>query len=263
MLITKSRAYGERFGIIDPLILASATNLQNYFLPSDIAKTIWAEAELGAFASAKWIGSADCLNIEIPDTTVLDLTGAAVATASVAGDDILAVSWTNATSGDCVLKAGTPFKVGSIKSVDIYGNKTTEDKVFTIAKDLEIASGSTSANFPIVPVYTPADSMAECNVDVLPDAADTVEYYPGIVAGKTYAVGVCYDKDSVFVAQAGVAGMAGTEFKGQAEAPQGALVSYTAGPDILNGREVGRFDTLVGSTVARPSWVTEILLQLD
>ena len=107
-----------------------------------------------------------------------------------------------------------------------------------------------------------ASTKPMINVSALPAASDVATSV--FAAGKTYLCGLVWAKEAVYTGQAKILTMAGTERFGESDdAPQGVIVSYTAGPDILNGREIGRWDWLGGWTTAQSNWTCAIFLPLS
>ena len=267
-LIKKARNYStELYGIIDPMLMSQATNISNLFLPGDLAKSMWADVALGKFAGAEWIESADCTDYVAGDC---DQLASMSVTANVTeGATSIGITFGTAPTSGTTLKKGHRFNVAGVYAVDIYGNNIGKlydfvAKSYTVGgvtSDDVTFDGLTTAITVNLEKAVYATSKPNINVSALPAASDTASSV--FAAGKTYLTGFVWAKEAVYTAQAKLLTMAGTENFGEAEAPQGVLVSYTAGPDILNGREIGRWDWIGGWTSARPNWTTAIFLPLS
>ena len=265
-MIRANRSLGARFGQINPLMLDEVTDVRERFLPSDIARSMWADAEIGQMGGAKWLANPNCaphVAGSLADTDVL-----AVGTAPSEGATTLVLSVDdgngNGASAACDIKAGDVFYVDGVYTVDIFGKPGNALKAFTVLEDVSIAAGDTSVTVKIAPIHTNDEanggSKALCNVSSLPAASATVK--KAFSAGKSYATGLVYDRDSVFVGQAKLLEMAGTESWAEAQAPNGLMVRFYEGPDIRGGVVVSRWDTMIGWQTARTQWSTALYLEL-
>ena len=264
-LIRKARSFGaEMFAIIDPMLLGQASNLANLFLPSSISEPMWKDSTLGRFGGMEVFDSADCESYTAGDC---DQLAAMSVTANVAeGATSIGITFSTAPTSGTTLKKGHRFNVAGIQAVDIYGNPTGALYDF-VAKSYTVG-GVTADDVTFDGVVTAitvnlekavyATSKPNINVSALPAASDTASSV--FAAGKTYLTGLIWAKEAVYVGQARLLPMAGTESTGESNPESGVLVSYTAGPDILNGREVGRWDWLGGWCVPRTNWVVPVYL---
>lgn len=266
-VIRANRSLGSRFGQINPLMLDSVTDVKERFLPSDIARSMWADAEIGAMGGAKWLANSNCAphvagTLENESDSVRAY---AVSTAANEGDTslVIAVTGSSSLTASETIKKGDVFTVAGCKTVDIYGKAGNALKAFIVTEDHEVTAAEATASaftVKVAPMYTISGSKALCNVSALPAANAVVTKV--LAASKSYSTGLVYDKDSVFVGQAKLLEMAGTEGWAEAQAPNGLIVRYTEGPDIKAGETVGRWDTLIGWTTARSQWSTALYLEL-
>ena len=266
-VIRANRSLGARFGQVNPLILDEVTDVKERFLPSDIARSMWADAEIGIMGGAKWLANPNCAP-HVAGSLVDASAGVrayTVDTASAEGDTTLkiAVTGSSALTAGETIKKGDVFTVAGVYTVDIFGNAGNNFKAFIVTEDHEVTAAEATASAFTVKVgaiYTTTGSKALCNVSALPAANAVVTKV--LAASKSYATGLVYDKDSVFVGQAKLREMAGTEGWAEAQAPNGLYVRYTVGPDIKAGEEVGRWDTLIGWQTARSQWSSALYLEL-
>jgi hypothetical protein len=265
-LVKKGRSFGsELFGVIDPLMMSQATNISNLFLPSGISEPMWKDAALGKFAAAEWFETPDCEDYVAGDC---DQLASMSVTANLSeGATALGITFGTAPTSGTTLKKGHRFHVAGVYAVDIYGNSTGKLVDF-VAKSYTVG-GVTSDDVTFDGLITAitvnlekaiyATSKPMINVSALPAANAGVDSV--FVAGKTYLTGFVWAREAVYTAQTKLLSMAGTENFGESDdVPQGVIISYTAGPDILNGREVGRWDWVGGWVSARPNWTVAVFL---
>lgn len=268
-LIKKARNFGtELYGVMDPLMMSQATDISNFFLPSGIAEPMWKDAALGKFAAAEWFETPDCEDYTAGDC---DQLAAMTVTANVSeGATSIGITFGTAPASGKTLKKGHRFQIPGVYATDIYGNSIGQLYDF-VAKSYTVG-GTTSDDITFDGLTTAitvnlekavyASTKPSINISALPVANTAVNSV--FAAGKTYLTGFVWAKEAVYTAQAKLLTMAGTENFGESDdAPQGVIVSYTAGPDILKGREIGRWDWVGGWTSARPNWTTAIFLPLS
>lgn len=266
-IIRANRSLGSRFGQINPLMLDEVTDVKDRFLPSDIARSMWADAEIGAMGGAKWLANSNCAP-HVAGTLVdesASVRAYAVSAASSEGDTTLAIKATgsSALAAGETIKKGDVFAVAGCYTVDIYGKPGNALKSFIVVEDHEVTAAEASAGaftVKVAAMYTNSGSKALCNVSALP-AADAV-VHKVLTAGKSYATGLVYDKDSVFVGQAMLKPMPGTDSQAEAMAPNGLMVRFYEGPDPRGGVAISRWDTMIGWTTARSQWSTALYLEL-
>ena len=265
-LIKKARNFSdELYGIMDPIMMSKATNISNFFLPSGISEPMWKESSLGKFATAEWFQSPDCTDYVAGDC---DQLASMTVTANVTeGATTLGITFGTAPTSGTTLKKGHRFQIAGVYACDIYGNNigTLYDfvaKSYTVGgvtSDDVTFDGLTTAITVNLEKAVYATSKPMINVTALPAAPDTVTSV--FAAGKTYLRGLVWAKEAVYTGQAKILSMAGTERFGESDdVPQGVIITYTAGPDILNGREIGRWDWIGGWVTAQPNWTTAIFL---
>ena len=268
-VIRANRSLGSRFGQINPLMLDEVTDLKDRFLPSDIAKSMWADAEIGQMGGAKWIANSNCAP-HVAGSLVDESAGVRaydIDTAASEGDSTLKIAATGSstlTAGETINK-GDVFTVAGCYTVDIYGNAGNALKAFIVTEDHEVTAAEATAGVftvKVAPMYTNGTygSKALCNVSALPAANAVVTKV--LTAGKSYATGLVYDKDSVFVGQAKLKEMPGTDSWDEAQAPNGLMVRFYEGPDPRGGVAISRWDTMIGWTTARSQWSTALYLEL-
>lgn len=271
-ILEKARAgAGNFFGIIDPLVMASATNIANYFLPAEVAGKAWRDSVLGRYANAEWMTTADLDEFEAGTLAREGITFK-VATAPT-GTTIteLEISYTvgtgaTAPAADQTIKAGEVINVAGCSVADIYGKPLNAVPLaFVVKTDHAITAAEVSAKKFTVEVETVLvnDGAANratgtCAAAPVANAAVTFLFREG----KTYATGIEWQRDAIWSAQTKLLKMSGTAEMGEAEARNGLIVAYTTGPDIMKGREIGRWDTMFGMTTARPQWATALYLEL-
>ena len=268
-LVKKARCFSaEIYGVMDPLMMAQATNLSNLFLPSGISEPMWKDAALGKFAAAEWFETPDCADYVAGDCD--QLASMSVTANATEGATSIGITFGTAPTSGTTLKKGHRFNVTGVYSVDIYGVSTGKPYDF-VAKSYTIGGvtsddvtfdGLTTAITVNLEAPVNASTKPMINVSALPAASDVATSV--FAAGKTYLCGLVWAKEAVYTGQAKILTMAGTERFGESDdAPQGVIVSYTAGPDILNGREIGRWDWLGGWTTAQSNWTCAIFLPLS
>lgn len=276
-MIRANRSLGARFGQINPLMLDEVTDVRERFLPPDIARSMWVDAEIGAMGGAKWLANANCaphVAGTLADALEDDGTNKRVFTVDATlaeGATALTIAVDSSGTGTLVegetVKKGDVFYVDGCYTVDIFGKAGNAPKAFTVIEDYTVTSADETAGkftVKIAPVYTNDEanggSKALCNVSALPAAGAMVKKL--FSAEKSYATGLVYDRDSVFVGQAKLLEMAGTESWAEAQAPNGLMVRFYEGPDIRGGVVVSRWDTMIGWQTARTQWSTALYLEL-
>ena len=270
-VIRANRSLGSRFGQVNPLMLDEVTDLKDRFLPSDIARSMWADADIGMMGGAKWLANPNCAP-HVAGSLVDASAGVrayTVDTASAEGDTSLkiAVTGSSALTAGETIKKGDVFTVAGVYTVDIFGKPGNALKAFIVTEDHEVTAAEATASaftVKVAAMYTNDESSggskALCNVSALPAASAVVNKV--LTAGKSYATGLVYDKDSVFVGQAKLKEMPGTNSWDEAQAPNGLMVRFYEGPDPRGGVAISRWDTMIGWTTARSQWSTALYLEL-
>ena len=269
--IKKARNFSDDlYGVIDPLLMSQATNLSNLFLPSGISEPMWKDSALGKFAAAEWFETPDCTDYTAGTCNKLGANDMTVNANVAEGATQIVVKFAAAPTSGTTLKAGHRFNVAGVFATDIYGNSIGKlydfvAKSFTVGgvevDEITFDGTVTTAtvNLP-KPIY--ASTKPNINVTALPAA--TTKMTSVFEAGKTYLRGLVWAKEAVYTGQAKILSMAGTERFGESEdVPQGVIITYTAGPDILKGREIGRWDWIGGWCTAQPNWTSAVFLPLS
>ena len=264
--IKKARCFSdELYGVVDPLLMSEVSNISSFFLPSGIAEEMWKNSALGRFANAEWLETPDCTDYEAGDC---DQLAAMSVTASIAeGATTLGITFSIAPTSGTTLKKGHRFNVAGVYACDIYGNSI--GKLYDFVAKSYTVGGVTSDDVTFdgivtaitvnleKPVYAATKPMI--NVTALPATSDAATSV--FAAGKVYRRGLVWAKEAVYTGQAKIISMAGTERYGESDdAPQGVIIVYTAGPDIVDGAEIGRWDWIGGWCTAQPNWTSAVFL---
>lgn len=249
---------GDLTGILPPRLAAQiASSGNSYFNKSSTGKT-WYQGEIGEYSMCNFYQSPDISGV-VAGTHALG-SGTAMrikteVTANGATSFVLEVAGGTATLAGTI-KAGEPIAVTGAKTVDNFGNATS-DQFYLIVQALSTASGN-EATITTQPVYF---SGVRKNISLTSIPATTGATF-GLTASKTYARGIVYAKPAVDFVSVETRLLAGA--KGQeVETPNGIHIMAQWGNLIQDGISILRYDTLVGSAIMRDMWTTGLLVQLD
>ena len=249
-LLKNVKAGGKLVGFLNPTDggLIAASGLGLFQAANAGAQKLYSENLLGAYAGVNWVNLPDLPTIVAGTATI----AGTVTTAVTEGGDEIAITGT--FSNNSTVKKGSIFKIAGVKTVNLNGTATNEDKMFVVLED---ASTTTSAvTLKVKPIFA---SGAGKNVSALP-AKDAVVSSP-LTAGKTYSIGQVRDKDALIFGQYSFSRM---EDLLQETAKAGKFsVTMTKGSDVLKMSTVYRFDFPYAAKIADERLVRNIYIQLD
>lgn len=252
--IRAARSYGDLFGAFSPVMAAKVSGSGlGFFNPSAQVTEMYKENAIGRFAQAEWFTTPDVGNLVTG--TLATTSGTLSVTANTSGEGTTALTL-DATTVAGTLTKGESFTIDGVNRVDIFGNDTGIPFVF-VAQALATAAAN-SITVTVQPLYFAAGAKKNVSVTaILADKAVTLK----LDRSATYARGIVWDKMSLYFGSASLAPMAGSDAK-VINDPKGLSMTCTKGPDIMNGREIVRWDTLTGFKLARPSWASRVLYKI-
>lgn len=250
--IRASRSYDDLFGALSPQLNSKviSSGIQ-FFNPSTQISDMFKSAKLGMYNTVEFYSTPDVVGLTTGTLALGSGTALKVKTTLVSGDTKLTLKVVGGTATlTGTVKAGQVFTVAGSEAVDIYGVSVGTPYAFVVLAD-KTASGN-EIELTVDPVYVTADNRALANVSAYPvaDAAVTQVH----ASNASYLGGIIWDKQSLMFGSAKLAPMAGTESMVSDDAPNGVSITVTHGPDIMEGREICRFDTLTGFALVRKNW---------
>jgi len=253
-VIDDARSYGDKFGIVSPQLSAKiASSGFKFFNPSNQISSIFKKRELGEFQNAMWYTTPD---VPALTTGTLTLTGAAVVgtTISAEGSTSLKIDDAGIAGGETI-KAGQAFTIDGSEMVDIYGESIGQLVSFVAQADATATAGTIT--IVVKPIYFVKPMQNVSGTEITAGAAVNQVHE----ANSRYLGGVIYDKQSFLFGSAKLAPISGTDEK-TITAGKALAVKCTKGPDIANGREIVRWDTLTGTQLVRSNWAVAIWLKV-
>lgn len=261
--IRDSRSYDDLFGCLNPQLNSKviASGIQ-YYNPVQNISDMFKTSKLGLYNTVEFFQSPDVVGLVTGTLAKGTGTATQVKTTLTSGATSLTIKVSGGTATLAgTVKAGQGFTIAGVNAVDIYGNDLGVPYTF-----VALADATANANelaITIKPIYTPDATLgnkALANVSAYPaqDAAVT----PLQESNSSYLGGIIWDKQSLLFGSAKLAPMAGTESEAFDDAPNGISLTITRGPDIMQGREIVRVDTLNGFLLARSNWAGVVWLKV-
>lgn len=264
--LRKARAYGKLYGVVGSTLngVLAGEGIQ-YFNPQGNISDIWKSARLGEYNGAEWFTTPDVRDLIIPanaPAAASTLTVTAGPTMNVIGKGVNlfgdgSETWLNVGSSyvdsdgavlDTAPVVGQVLNITGVYVADIFGEKLTRLYDFKIL-DRRVVSGNLE-----IKIKNPGFGDAYFAGPSATLASLSVVTGPG-----TYYRGIIYAQNALCVAFGRFAKPVNAQV-GQYSGQNGVTIRTTSAYQVMKDRNVTRWDTLVGSNLARPNWACEILL---
>lgn len=251
--IRDARSFGNLIGALSPQFSSKvAQSGFKFFNPNTQISDIFTKSRLGEFQTAMFYHTPDVKPLVTGD---LSLGTATVdTTISAEGTNTLVIADAGLTGGE-VVKKGTAFNIAGVDAVDIYGESIGQPYAFVAQADATAVAGSVTLS--IAPVYFDKP-LQNVSVASIASGAVVTQVHE---ADSRYLGGIIYDDMSLLFGSAKLAPIAGTESE-VVTAGKALAVSCMKGPDVVNRREIVRWDTLTGTELVRPNWASAMWIKV-
>ena len=264
--LRKARTYGKLVGVIGSTLNGKlAGEGIKYFNPQANISDIWKSARLGEYNGAEWFTTPDVQDLVIPvgsPAASASVTIASTAIQNIARGKRLftndsAEVWLQ-TSGYVSSGVSSGPVKGSILTLsgvnvaDMFGNDLGESYTFKVLDTkIEDVSGTDQL---FIKVRNPGYGEA-----VYAGGSQNITAMTNVLGAGTYYRGAVYAANTLCVAFGRFAKPVNAQV-GAYTGQTGISIRTTEAYQVIPDRNVHRWDTLVGSALARPNWACEIIV---
>lgn len=155
----------ELYGFCDPNVEAILTSNGQQFVPVN-APDMYAKGLLGKFHGAEYRAQRFMPSVVISDVVSKALNAASVTSfANVVDGEATVVLGFAATSAASTIKKGTPIWIEGVYGTDTVGDMASNEKVWVVLNDVNVASGATSATIKVCGVQLDNSTREICDAD--------------------------------------------------------------------------------------------------
>lgn len=251
--IRASRSFDELAGCVGPALNSRIISSGiKFFNPSTQISEMFKNSRLGVYNTAEFYSSPDVVGLTTGTLALGAGTQLNVKNAvTVAGTTTLTLQVTGGTATMTgTIVAGQSVIVDGCDAVDIYGVDVGTPYAFV--SQTTATAAANEIELTVLPLYTSAHSKPLANVSAYPAADAAASLLQA--SNSVYLGGIVWDKQALLFGSAQLAPIAGTESENFADGPNGLSIRVTRGPDIMQGREVVRYDVLNGFKLVRQNW---------
>ena len=267
--LRKARTYGKLVGCVGSTLNGKLSGEGiKYFNPQNNISDIWKSARLGEYQSAEWFTTPDVEDLIVPGNSAA-AGSATIASTSIqsivrgkklfAANDGAEVWIKSGATVDSTLAVtdgwvkGEIFTISGVDVADMFGSDLGEAYSFKVL-DTEIRNES-GTNYLYIKVRNPGYGEAYYS-----GGDDTISSVTKVTEkGSTYYRGAIYAANTLCVAFGRFAKPVNANV-GAYTGQTGISIRTTEAYQVIPDRNVHRWDTLVGSALARPNHACELLI---